>query len=412
MSSKNFAALYSSDNDVISLEQRWYAAPELVRGQIATPTDTDFFYTLGGGSISYSQEQVSSEHRSGRHHVSTIKKKKQTSFSFSTYFNINELLPSASVAQIDLANRMFFKNLMGQETVSPNLKYTSEVPPSSTFTIMECGDKWARQSPGCFLQGGTLSFPGDGEAKIEWTGNAKEAFFVGIGKSTVSNSGNTVTLQTGEGQAFRKGALVMLVHSDGVTRSSDTLNGTSRKVVSVAGDVVTLDGAVLTDADGTGGEVYLAYYEPLMAAPTAINNPVTGLVGSMAIAGVNVSHFRNATISIQNNHEVVDYSYGTDGLAEPYFVPGSRVTATLTVECNLNAETIRLFNRIQDFQSQNFELVLGDSTGRHFKATAPVVKFKTPAFSVPESGSVPVSFEGDCYASNLGAYDELTLEFK
>lgn len=410
---KNFAAIYSSSNDSIALEQRWYIKAESERGEIATPTDADFLYTLQGGSISYSQALESSAHRSGRHHVSSIKKKKETSFSFSTYFNIDETLSSASVNEIDAANRLLYKSLLGKEATSPHLKYTAELVPDITFSLFECGDKWARQSPGAFIQGGNLSFPGDGEAKAEWTGNAKEAFFVGIGKSTVSNDdGNTVTLQAGEGQYFRKGALVMLVKADGTTRSTDTPNGSSRKVVSIAGDVITLSGAPLADADGSVNPVYLSYYEPAMTVISAINNPVTGLVGSMQIAGVAVTHFRNATLNIQNNHELVDYSYGTDGLAEPYFVPGSRLTSSLTVEANLNAETIKLFNRVQDFQSQSFNLILGDSAGRHLKVTCPVVKFKIPSFSVPESGSVPVSFEGDCYASNLDSADEVALEFK
>lgn len=408
---KNYADIYSSSNDVLALEQRWYAKLEGTRGVLAIPGDSDFFWTLGGGSISYSQNFESSPHRSGRHHSDIIKKKKETSFSFSTYFNIDESLGSASSSEIDAANRLFFKSLLGKEVTSPNLKYTAETAPDVTFSLYECGDKWARQSPGAFIQGGNMSFPGDGEAKVEWSGAAKEAFFVGIGKSTVDNEGgNTVTLQAGEGDSFRVGAAVMLVKADGVTRSADTAAGSARFVQSIAGDVVTLSGAALADADGSAAAVYLCYYEP--ETPSAINNPVTGLVGSMNLAGLSVSAFRSATVNIQNNHEVVNYSYGTDGLASPYFVPGSRLTATVTVETNLNAETIKLFNRIQDFEAQDLTIVLGQSAGRHLEVACPSVKFKVPAFSLPETGSVPVSFEGDAYQTGLDQADEIALEFK
>jgi hypothetical protein len=408
---KNYADIYSSSNDVLALEQRWYAKAESERGVLSVPANGDFFWTLGGGSISYSQAFESSPHRSGRHHTDIIKKKKETSFSFSTYFNIDESLGAASSSQIDAANRLFFKSLLGKEVTSPNLKYTAETAPDVTFSLFECGDKWARQSPGAFIQGGNMSFPGDGEAKVEWSGAAKEAFFVGIGKSTVDNEGgNTVTLQAGEGDAFRVGAAVMLVKADGVTRSSDTPAGSARMVTGIAGDVITLSGTALADADGSAAAVYLSYYEP--AAPSAINNPVTGLVGSMTIASLDVSAFRSATVNIQNNHEVVNYSFGTDGLASPYFVPGSRLTATVTVECNLNAETIRLFNRIQDFEAQDLQIVLGQAAGRHLEVACPSVKFKVPAFSLPDTGSVPVSFEGDAYQSAVDAADEIAVEFK
>jgi len=408
---KNYADIYGSSNDSLSLEQRWYAVEETTRGVIALPQNSDFFWTLGGGSISYTQALESSSHRSGRSHVSTIKKKKETSFSFSTYFNIDETLVAASATEIDTANRVFFKSLLGKEYTAPHLKYTHEKAPDYTFSLFEVGDKFARISRAGFIQGGSIGLPGDGEAKVDWTGNAADAYFVGIGKSVVDNSGgNTVTLQAGDADNFPVGSPVMLVMADGVTRSGDTATGTARTVLAVSGNVVTLSGTALTDADGTDGGVYLSYYEP--AAPNGINNPVTGLVGSMTVAGITATKFRSATINVQNNHEVVDYVFGTDGLASPFFVPGSRVTSTVTVEANLNAETIKLFNRLQKFEAQALEIVLGNAAGRHMKITLPKIFFKIPGFSVPDSGSIPVSFEGDAYATSLDASDSIKVEFK
>lgn len=409
---KNYADIYGSSNDSLSLEQRWYAVEESTRGVLALPQNGDFFWSLGGGSIAYSQALESSSHRSGRSHVSTIKKKKETSFSFSTYFNIDESLASASASQIDAANRLFFKSLLGKEYTTPHLKYTHEKSPDVTFSLYEIGDKFARISRAGFIQGGSIGLPGDGEAKVDWTGNAADAYFVGIGKSTVDNDGgNTVTVQAGEGDNFPVGSPVMLIKGDGVTRSSDTPEGSARTVVAVAGNVITLSGAPLADADGTAtGGIYISYYEP--SAPNAINNPVTGLVGSMQVAGITATKFRSATINVQNNHEVVDYVFGTDGLASPFFVPGSRITSTVTVEANLNAETIKLFNRLQKFEAQALEIVLGSSAGRHMKLTLPKIYFKIPGFSVPDSGSIPVSFEGDAYATSIDASDSIMVEFK
>lgn len=407
---KNYADIYNSSNDSVALEQRWYAKVETSRGVLAIPANGDFFWTLGGGSISYAQPFESSPHRSGRHHTDIIKKKKETSFSFSTYFNIDESLGSASSTEIDAANKLFFKSLLGKEYTSPNLKYTSEAAPDLTFSLFEVGDKWSRQSAGAFMQGGNMNFPGDGEATVEWSGAAKDAIFCGIGKSTSASSGNSITLQAGEGDLFRIGAAVMIVKDDGVTRSADTPAGSARTVTAISGDVITLSGAALADADGSADPIYLSYYEP--AAPSAINNPVTGLVGSMSIVGLTATAFRSASVNIQNNHEVVSYSYGTDGLDYPFFVPGDRMTATVSIEMNLNAEVVKFFNRVQDFTAQDLSIVLGNAAGRHLELSAPNVRFSVPAFSLPDTGSVPISFEGNAYQSALDLADEISIEFK
>jgi hypothetical protein len=56
-------------------------------------------------------------------------------------------------------------------------------------------------------------------------------------------------------------------------------------------------------------------------------------------------------------------------------------------------------------------LVLGDAAGRHFEALAPKVVFSVPSFSVPESGTIPVTMSGTCYQTALDAADELTAKF-
>jgi hypothetical protein len=173
---------------------------------------------------------------------------------------------------------------------------------------------------------------------------------------------------------------------------------------------VTLSGAPLADADGSTDPVYLSYYEP--DAPVGINNPVTGLVGSMAIAGVNLSAFRGATVTLANNHEKSDYYFGTDGLAGQIFVPAAKVSNTVKIDMNVNAEVIRLFNRIQDFEAQDVSIVLGEATGRRLEIRCPKVAFSTPEIPVPDTGSVVVSFEGPALAASADAANEIAVEFK
>lgn len=410
--SKNYADIYNSVNVSISLEQRFYVKQETTRGELIIPTDADFFFTLAGGAVAMTQPFFSSPHRSGRHHTSPIYQKKETSWTIPTYFNIDTTLGSAGTGEIDPALRVLWKSLMGKEDTTSGLKYSPTVP-STSFSIFECGDRVAKQTRLGFVQQATVNLPGDGEANAEWSGNAKDVIYVGIGKSTSdNNAGNTVTLISGDGSQFLKavGGKVMLIEANGTTRSGDTPSGTARTVVSVVGDVVTLDGAALADADGSGvgAPIYLAYYEP--AAPTAINNPQTGLVGSATVTSIGAICARNMTFTLGNEHELVNYCYGTDHTED--FVPGSRFTAAVAMEVNLDKKVFKLFNQLQNFQAQEITAVLGAASGRRLEIYVPRGIFEVPEIQIPETGSVPISFSGTAYQTVLDAEDEIYAWFK
>lgn len=409
---KNFAAIYASPNDSVALEQKVYIKEESVRGVLALPGNTDFLYTLNGTSVNHQKPVESSPHKSGRHHTSIIRQKTTTEWTIPSFFNIDTTLGAASTSEIDLATRVLWKSLMGKEdTGGGSPVFTSAEDPSITFSIYEVGDLWAKQVPGAFVEGGNAQFPGDGQAQIEFSGMAKTALLVGIGKSTISNNGgNTVTLQTGEGKRIPVGAKVMLIEANGTTRSADTPAGTARNVTVVAGDVVTVDGAALADADGSSTPVYLCYYEP--DAPAAINNPQTGLVGSITIVGLGSADcVRSATINMVNNHELQDFCYGEEGLGGRLFTPGGRFTAEVTLELNLNHELVEFINGLDEFAGEDITLILGDAAGRHVQIEVPKSIFSIPEIPVPDTGTIPVSFTGNAYQTALDAADEVTVSF-
>jgi len=411
--SKNYANIYNSGNDSISLEQRFYLKQETVRGVIEAPVGSDFFFHLPGGQISYEQPFESSMQRSGRHHNNIIKKKITSAWNLSTYFNIDEDA-ILGVTEIDPSLRVLWKSLLGNEATAPGLSYEPSEAPDLTFSLFEVGDTWSRQAAGAFVQGGNVQLPGDGEATVEWTGNAKISYFVGIAQSIAANDGgNTLQLEAGEARRIPKGALVMIVEADGLTRSDDTPDGSPRTVTAsnVTTDVITVDGAVLADADGSGVSlpIYVSYYEP--ETPVAIDNPVTGLEGSVSVVGLSSQCFRSLGINVQNNHELVDYCYGEEGLGGAVYIPGDRLTAELTLSMNLNHTVGEFLNRRTTFESEDITAVLGDSAGRHFKALVPRAIFSVPAFAVPDTGSIPVEFSGTAYQTANEAADELTVKF-
>lgn len=409
---KNFSAIYASTNDSSSLEQAIFIKQETTRGQLIPPTPTDFVYTIAGSAVEYTQPIESSPHRSGRHHNDIIKMKKELTWTLPMLFNIDTTLGAAAAAEIDLGVRLLYKSLLGRETATAGAVFDTVNQPSVTFSMFENGDKWAKQAYGCFVDGATLTFPGDGRSQAEFRGMGGAAFLVGIGKSVTDNDGgNTVTVATGEGKRFPAGGLVMLIEADGVTRSADTLTGTARTVTGVAGDVVTISGAPLADADGSGlnAPLYLCYYEP--ATKTGISNPQTGLVGSFSVVGLTNQCTRNATITIENGHEPVNYCFGEDALHGSFFVAANRMTATLALEMNVNDDTVEFYNSVQAFEPQDVELILGNAAGRHLKIDMPKVIFSVPSISVPETGSIPVTYEGTAYQTALDAADEITVSF-
>jgi len=422
---KDYAAIYDSENDASSLEQKWYLKQESVRGVLAVPTDTDYFYALEGGTIDYSQPFDESPQRSGRHLNNIVKSKKTLSWGFQTFINIDEAVSPGGPTEIDQAVRTLWTSLMGREYVRVSgpdpfdgLEYSNNVAPSTSFSLFSVVDKFAQQSRGNFVQSGNFSFPGDGQAQIDWAGNGKDALTIGLAKSVIdNNAGTTVTVGVGEGRQMKPLGLVMIIKADGVTRSTDSLNGTALVVKSIAGDVITLEdtgGSPLTlaDADGSGTPVYLVYYEP--ENPIAIDNPIVGLRGQFIIDGLPPqSCVRSLTVNMTNGHELIDYCAGEDSLGDSLFVPGDRFRADVELTLNMNTPLVAFFRDVEEFVFKDIDSALGDVLGRHFRILLPRVIFPVPPIPVPGSGSIPVTFAGGkALQTALGAADECQPSFR
>ena len=354
---------------------------------------------------------IQSEHRSDRHNVTFIKEKKTTEWNIPTYLNIDTAV-AAGATEIDPALRVLWKSALGQETVSSGLIYDSGVDPSITFTLIEVGDHWAKQSPAAWVDQVVISAPGDGQSGLEWTGRAATAYWVGIAKSANDNTGgNTFTADSaGEARRAPVGALVMFVAADGVTRVEGT--DLAPRIVTATDPltgVVTVDGAAFVDMDGLA-DAYLVYWEPEEPL-VSVNNPQTGLVGSITIDTLSVSCVRSATVTLNNQHEAVEYCFGTDALASPYFIPADRLSVEVEIELNLNASLVEFLYRVQNFESHDINLDIGAIAGRHFHVDLPAVTFSVPEVSVPDAGSIPVTFSGMAYASSASAADEVTVSY-
>lgn len=409
---KNFKKIYETSNDAIALEQKFFVKQETSRGTPIAPTGSDFLYTLTGGDITFVRPFESSPVRSGRHHTTGIESKDVTSWKFSTFFMIDTTLGAASTSEIDPAMRVLLKSMFGTETTPAGPKYTAADPPDYTFTVLMNGDQYAHQSPGCFVEAAPMKFPGDGQAMADWSGSGKTMYRIGVAKSVTANAANAITVGTGEGKRFEVGGLVMVIKANGTTRSGDTPDGSPRTITAISGDVVTVGGAVLTDSDGSVAltPVYLCYYEP--TTPVAINDPLTGLVGTVTIGSLSSQCVRNVEINPVNNHELHNFCWGERGLSGPLFTPGGKLNCEVTVELNLNHDILEFLNTLKDFDGVAIQLVLGSPTGRRMQVDMPKVIFAIPEVTIPDTGSIPVTFVGLAYQTAIDAADEISIEFK
>lgn len=409
---KNYSAIYNNTSDSNAIEQRFFIKAEAVNGTFNAPLNTDFLFTLPGGSITAAQPLIDDPQRTGdRQSVGSIAEKRDENWSLELYFNV-DLLAANGNAAIDNAVKTLWRSSLGRTSVGVSSEFIADgvLAPSITMTIMQVLGDTSLQMIGAYVQDFEIQLPGDGQAKATFSGKGGQVKTVGIGKSTVNNTANTLTVQSGEGWRFPVGSKIMIIMDDGLTLSGDTAAGTFRTVTSVTGDVLTVDGAVLTDADGSGvgAPIYVVYYEPL--APVAINDPQTGLVGEISSSLLPSGYcFRNLTISGANNHEEVNYCFGSDGLDAPFFIPGGKLTLTVSADLNLSKALVGFYNKIVAKVPVDILAVLGAGTGRRYEFELPKIDFSIPEISVPESGSIPVTFQGMAKQTSAGALDALVV---
>lgn len=432
---KNFKAIYEGGNDASAMNQTFFLKKETTRGTIIAATGSDFLYTLSGGGVNFTQPFELSPHRSGRHANNIIRQKTSSEWSLQTFVNIaqkqaspNETKDSLyTTSGVDVAIQTLWEAMLGKaydlqmdgttptgdDTDGGIRRYTPEADPAITFTLFENLDHMAKQAVGCFVNQVELSMPGDGQAQMNWSGNAKTVYHAGIGKVKAIVANEIELDDVDEARRFDVGAMVMVVTSDGVTRRVGTTTVT-------ASDWTTGKVTVAAAPAATAAGDFLCYFEP--ATQTGIDNPQTGLIGEITIASLpTLSCVRSATLTLNNNHELVDYCFGTDGLSGPLFVPGGRLEATLSIELNLNANLVEFMKRVRELEAQDITLRVGPKQSgtptivenkHHLLVKCPKVQFNVPAISVPESGSIPVSFEGTCLQTALDEADEVTVEYQ
>lgn len=368
---------------------------------------TDYL-VMTKGSHKFTQPRNISKVRSGRQSVSTIKTKKMLEGDIETYINIDTSLGAPA---IDIPLKLLIKQLLASQVTVPTVSesFSQLQAPTSYVSIYETTNVTGAILNGCYTKSLEISLPGDGEAMFKFTykGRDEKACTVAQASAAVVSSAAFIT-NAGESRNFEVGALVMVIDDDGRTVIAGGDGTLSVSSLTHGANTVTLSTTISTDDDS-----YLVPYDPsVLGGLGGTNSPLIGLTGSISFdnGATTIDAIRSCTIKIDDQKEDLDKYYGSD--SNLGYVISNVAKIEVTVEINMTAQQYNKILRIKDDARFDFKGVLGSASGRRLEIRMPSVQFGTPAVDIPESGSVPVTFEGFALQTAPGALDAITLSYK
>lgn len=370
--------------------------------EAAGTDDTDFLlYTTGGPT--FNQPIESNAHRSGRFHSGIVKAKKVAEFSLSTYINMS----GSAGASIDPAVRLLWKSLMGTETVvaSTAIRYTQGLP-NMTMSMVRVSTIFAEYYTGAYVRDMSLTFPGDGPATCEWSGKASTRLIAGIARingAVVASA--DVVLENGQTDRYDVGAPVMVVDTDGQTILYGADGSLTISSIDALTHELTLSGAVSVADEG-----FIVPWHPGAVQQTGRDAIFTDLEGSFKLkaAGSNIC-VTNISLAAANDHVDIDNCFGVDH--NEGYAAANRMTFTLGVTFDLSNENFAEVVQTTKFEGLDPVIVLGATSGRHMKISAPKWIPAVPPLEVPENGVTPTTLEGNLFQSSSGAQDPILVEF-
>lgn len=362
------------------------------------------FLLMTKASMKVAQPFEMSPHKSGRQASSTIKKKISADGDVECLFNL-----STGALAIDTAVALLLETILGRKTVSgAAITFDAGQAPNKYFTAVQGSNIFGRSFNGGYGKSLTMSFPGDGEAKFTVPVKFRNGLYASIGKinGAVNNSANVI-LENGESPRFDVDARVMVVDADGRTvlyGADGSLKVNSR---TDAAHTLVLSGAVTVGDNG-----FVVPFMPHVFDQVAIDNPVTGLQGSVSLDGgsTTIEEIRSAEVVFDPKVEDLDKFYGSS--TNMGRVVSDRAEIKVKVELTMSASQMHRIVQSKEFLALGVKIVLGPADGRRVEITLPKVLFSVPPMELPDSGSVVATLEGVCLQSASGRLDAISIAYK
>ena len=369
--------------------------------------DTDcLLYTEGG--FTYEQPFEPSPHRSGRFFSGIVKQKCVAAFDVTTLFNMKE----SGADVIDPAIQLLWKSLVGGQTNvagSPNKICYNQKLPTIFISAAVVSTIYGEYYTGAYVQGMTITQPGDAVGTMQWTGIASEAYISGLSQvdGAVSASANVVvnlSAVDGQSEACRYSAngRVMVVKADGETITDGFLGDLYVVSVNAITNTVVLNRPV--DAEDNG---YLVPWNPGANKTKCTDNIYSDLTGEFKL-DCNASESQcitNFTASFANNHFDINNCFGAK--CNQGFIPAERLTVELSVTFDLSNENFAQVVKLRDCKGLCPYFQLGDpaTTGAYFTLQAENWIPNVPPIALPSSGPTPITLTGTLYETSKGSND-------
>lgn len=373
--------------------------------EAAGTNGTDFFL-MTKASHKYTQPRTISNHRTGRLPSSTIKAKKMVEGDIETYINIDTSLmnPAVDAPLVALLKQV----LASYSSSASEVRFNMSQAPTAYNTLYETTNITGSLLNGIYAKSFEISLPGDSPAQYKMTFKGRDVKSCTISQlNGIVSASTSVVLNAGEGSNVEAGALVMCIGVDGrtCTAGGDGL----LYVVSTNTSTHTV---VLSAAVTCADDSYLVPFDPaVFGGLGGTDAPAVGLVGSVSFDnGSTTFDTRSVMIKIDDKKSDIDNYYGSD--SNKGYIVGSRAEINVSVEINLSAVQYKKLMQIKADSTYALKVVLGDPAGRRLEVLLPKVQFNQPSVDIPDSGPVPVTFEGFALDSANGALDAITLSYK
>lgn len=374
--------------------------------ETAGSDDQDYLlYTTGGAN--FSQPVESNNHRSSRFHTGVVKQKKVVDFDISANLNFS----GSAGDSLDDAVRVLLESTYGTETINPgvSIDYTQGLP-NFYFSVVKVSTIFAEYFTGMYVQGYTLTAPGDDQVTQQWTGRGIDAAEAGLaqldGAVVASDSIIVNSTPDSHSKRYTVGAPVMFVDVDGRTITA----GGDGSITVTAVDTATHTVTVSTTVDAAN-DSYMVPWHPGAVQTTARDNIQTDLEGSIKlfpsspeICATNISW------DFQNDHVDLENCFGKD--VNDGFAAGNRATGTLSVTVDLSNENYGDIVQMRQFGGFQPVLIIGDSSGRHREISFSKWIPEVPPKDIPENGTTSIEITGNVFQSTAGARDPFTDSFK
>jgi hypothetical protein len=359
------------------------------------------FMTKAGLKVSQPFEM--SAHRTGRQASNIIKKKIVAEGDIEMYVNMDTTGPTPD---IDTPVEDILENILGRKTSTSGLiKFDAGDPPTSFLSLLQGNNTFARAFNGGYAKSLKISLPGDGEAKITVPFKCRDGKYASLSQLNGAIVSSTAVITNAlEANRFDNGCRVMMVDIDGRTVTHG-----------YAGDLTFTrtgdNGGTLSAAVSVADESYMVPWTPHNFDQVGIDNPVTGLSGTVSLDGglSDIEEIRSVEISFDPKVEDQDNYYGADGNRGR--VVGGRAEITVDIDVMLSVSQAQHITEAKRFVAKSVIVKLGDPTGRHARFVFPNVQFMVPDVELPDEGSVPLKLSGKCLQSVIGGLDAFSMEY-